>query len=188
MKFIKALLFSSLFLMSMASQAQPEVMHALGGGIVLSSCCGGPNFIYNPRVVVLEIADELTLAAVSYPALGLFFQYNSRVGGELFFSFDLPIMAEIAIGCGSSEYADANIGAYAGAGLGYHFSTDGFNGFVALGPIVDFGIRFYLRELGSGRYYHIREGTYSLHVSYLPSLLAAGGAVLSVGFLTAIGY
>lgn len=144
-------------------QAQPEFMHSAGGEAIFelgsTSEFGntyGFQAIYFPRV---SFAFESENAAVSAGIpLGVGYNYfKYEINGSNFeikdygfgFTLNVPVMADVNIGHGSTKENGRYKGGYAGAGFDFRidkYFTDFFDGRqIYYGPKVHGGMRFVTR-------------------------------------------
>lgn len=165
-----AFLAMLLFVCANSASAQVSFSHSLGAELLFGGEVGSPAIMYSPRLNLLNLNDAASLSVGTH--LGVWLAFNSREGGAA--AFDLPIVAEINFGTGSTPDADASFGGFAGLGLG--FNTMGSNaafGAVtnnAFGPVVNGGVRLFLGEMPVGA-----------RVSYLLNVKEGGASVLGLG-------
>lgn len=122
---------------------------------------------YSPRINFFQ-KDNLSLSVGVPLSVGLGGNYSSHIGSyrnettNIRFMFNLPAIVNVNFGRGSSKNAHNRIGFFAGAGYGYHFSTeaDNYSGDYGeynsaessstTGPVANAGLR-----IGVGRVHNI---------------------------------
>jgi len=155
---MKKLVCSCVILLTLSSafaQQGAEFMHSLGGKyFIYSNSDGfyGGAAVYSPRVNFANLGTSSTVSAGTHLALG--FSLASGPGGNATsFLYDLPAVAELNFGFGSSKEADGGFGGYIGAGYGLHhvsINVDGYGGSATIhGPVFTGGIRFDIPRVGA---------------------------------------
>ncbi len=116
------LFFLVLILTTKTTFCQISFSHAIGISIYRYS----PAIIYSPRINLVQLNKETNLSLGTHLAYG--FRPNSQISGNIkntgsFFVYEVPLVAEINFGCGSSPQAYSNTGGF--FGIGYAVNETG---------------------------------------------------------------
>lgn len=177
MKKIKLIL--ALALMSITTQfsyAQVSFSHTLGAAAYSSSNALVPAVVYSPRVNFLQLASEATVSAGTH--LGFGFNYSSDQTGN-YFAYELPLVAELNLGAGSSPDSDVGFGGFLGLGYGINkigSPGDGAAYNNASGIYVNAGLRAIINDQPMG-----------LRVSYLMNNKVGFSDVVGISFFYMLG-
>jgi hypothetical protein len=161
--------------------ANAQLRFAIGGGLLYGSgklpqgaeegsekpTILGYGIFVHPRFNVTE--TESGAVSIGIPAtLGFSGTVNSREGGSMSITADLPVTADYNFGAGSTEDNESGFGGFIGAGFGYTYTNQTYDysipgatvGYEQLkgstyGPLVNAGIRA-----------SITDKTYFLRVFY----------------------
>lgn len=177
MKKIKLILaFALMSISTQFSYAQVSFSHGLGAEIFSTSNALVPALVYSPRVNFLQLASEATVSAGTH--LGLGFNYSSD-GGDNYFAYEVPLVAELNLGSGSSPDSDVGFGGFLGLGYGINKigSSDigtAYND--ASGIYVNAGLRAIINDQPMG-----------LRVSYLMNNKVGFSDVVGFSFFYMLG-
>jgi hypothetical protein len=109
-------IFLTLFFSFHFLLAQVSFSHTLGASIYSATDnTSSAGITYSPRLNVMELADEVTLSVGTHLGAGL--SLNSRSGATSL-ALDIPLVAEVNMGCGSHRDASSDFGGFAGIGYG----------------------------------------------------------------------
>jgi hypothetical protein len=148
--------FISLAALNVFSQdGSGEFMHSLGGKyFVYGNTSGftGGAILYSPRYNFASLGANSTVSAGTH--LGIGFSLTAGPGGSASsLILDLPAVAELNFGYGSSKEAEGGFGGFIGAGYGLHrvtLSVDGYGSSATItGPVFGGGVRFEIPRAGA---------------------------------------
>lgn len=127
--------------------AQFEYMHSVGLNYLMYSRTvattnyldGVPMAEYSPRFNILAIGETGRFSVGSHVGLGFGFQGNAQTGTSGSFGFNVPLLAQVNFGKGSSKSTEAKpFGFYAEAG----YTVASLNSTFSHGPTAGLGLRF----------------------------------------------
>jgi hypothetical protein len=145
-----------------------EIIHAVGGGILLSGNAATYTLNYFPR---MPLTPNFSIGA----PIGLGFSFNADAfaGSSATFGVELPITADLNFGAGATPENDASFGGFVGAGLGYAYVASSFGG--ASGSTGAFGLVGH-----AGIRFKARGSTYYGRAGYLYNLKKSDESVISI--------
>jgi len=114
-------------------------------------------FLY-PKYNIVE--GDAGAVSLGFPlTLGMSGSVNSRSGGSISLTADLPLMLDYNVGAGSTRDSEAGVGAFAGAGFGYTYTNQVYDYYVngsiygsdnikgkSYGPMVHGGIKLNINQ------------------------------------------
>lgn len=158
-------------LLALAAGVKAQFNHSLGGSLIYGvgklpktaeegeekPSILGYGIFYYPRYNVSE--SESSAVSVGLPlTFGLSGEVNSRTGGGISLTADLPLTVDYNFGAGSAEDNESGFGGFIGAGFGYTYTNQTFEyyngntlGYDQLkgssyGPLAHFGLKANISE------------------------------------------
>lgn len=178
MKRLKLFLFIVVISISTKNTfAQISFSHTAGAAAYIADVAVLPAVVYSPRANLLQLGSEATVSLGTH--LGFGFNYNTA-GTDNYFGYELPLLAEINLGCGSSPDSDVGFGGF--LGLGYGVNKMGASNSIgsvhneASGIYVNGGIRAIINDQPLG-----------LRVSYLMNNKVGFSDVIGLSFFYMLG-
>lgn len=107
-----AIITTLILIASKISFSQANFSHAIGIG--LYNC---PAIIYSPRINFAQIRIETTLSIGTHLAYG--YKPDKYLNGH-YSVYEIPIVMEMNMGCGSSPSATTNYGGFIGVGYAFN--------------------------------------------------------------------